>query len=519
MDMDKIKYESSKSRNKPRFEKLQYETVDSLLTKAGGWGPLQWRWLIFALLAIQGPNIYLYGLAYAELLPRLLCTSDGIEYHEWGMGLDQSSNDVGYEHQKEMCIDGNLISHEYWKIDYTSRRSLHNWMTHHELYCEPRFYIGLFGSMIFMGFACWGLLLKISDYLGRIFLIRIGAFVQLVIFIAFLFVNDYRYYYMLLLILGFLNAKQLWLYIYSNEISPEKHQILMSCLVCVFDSSVISIFSSLYFIFGGKYWNHLAVLAPILLTITFVFSFFVPESPKYLHAKGMYNELAKVIDESARLNKNTFSVHDNLVSLINQDATARSEDKEVNSANSSKSKSEYSIWEDLKQFATLKNLSISVCLYWSISFKYYMMSLYMKYIGGDVMMNILFTGICEIIANIFTYIMVNKFGLRVSFVICSFICIIFGFLLLFDMPGYLIGICVVCARFGVQAEFPMLHYYNNIGIFNPLFVPFLYLIGGFWAKMWTVLAPQVAEMPKPIPMMTYLIVSVIMLVSILFMRR
>ena len=70
------------------------------------------------------------------------------------MGLDQSSNDVGYEHQKEMCIDGNLISHEYWKIDYTSRRSLHNWMTHHELYCEPRFYIGLFGSMIFMGFAC-----------------------------------------------------------------------------------------------------------------------------------------------------------------------------------------------------------------------------------------------------------------------------------------------------------------------------------------------------------------------------
>ena len=137
----------------------------------------------------------------------------------------------------------------------------------------------------------------------------------------------------------------------------------MSCLVCVFDSSVISIFSSLYFIFGGKYWDHLAVLAPILLTITFVFSFFVPESPKYLHAKGMYNELAKVIDESARLNKNTFSVHDNLVSLINQDATARSEDKEVNSANSSKSKSEYSIWEDLKQFATLKNLSISVCLY------------------------------------------------------------------------------------------------------------------------------------------------------------
>ena len=143
----------------------------------------------------------------------------------------------------------------------------------------------------------------------------------------------------------------------------------------------------------------------------------------------------------------------------------------------------------------------------------------MKYIGGDVMMNILFTGICEIIANIFTYIMVNKFGLRVSFVICSFICIIFGFLLLFDMPGYLIGICVVCARFGVQAEFPMLHYYNNIGIFNPLFVPFLYLIGGFLAKMCTVLAPQVAEMPKPIPMMTYLIVSVIMLVSILFMRR
>ena len=70
---------------------------------------------------------------------------------------------------------GRLISEKYWKVDYTDKRSLHNWMTEHKLYCEPKFYIGLFGSMFFIGVALQGLVLKFSDYYGRLVLIRVVA--------------------------------------------------------------------------------------------------------------------------------------------------------------------------------------------------------------------------------------------------------------------------------------------------------------------------------------------------------
>ena len=89
------------------YDQLKDESVDSLLTKAGGWGPMQFKSFFFAMLAFQGVNFYIYNLAYFELLPRLLCTTDGLEYHEWGKQAGNLSHvDFKYAHQSEMWIDG-----------------------------------------------------------------------------------------------------------------------------------------------------------------------------------------------------------------------------------------------------------------------------------------------------------------------------------------------------------------------------------------------------------------------------
>ena len=68
--------------NESYYDLLKYESVDVLIDKAGGWGLLQTKSLFFAILAIQGINVYVYNLAYFELLPKLLCTNDGTEYHQ-----------------------------------------------------------------------------------------------------------------------------------------------------------------------------------------------------------------------------------------------------------------------------------------------------------------------------------------------------------------------------------------------------------------------------------------------------
>ena len=68
--------------DKSIYCQLKNESVDSLLIRAGGWGPLQFKSLFFSMLAVQGVNVYVYNFAYFELLPMLLCTTDGIEYHQ-----------------------------------------------------------------------------------------------------------------------------------------------------------------------------------------------------------------------------------------------------------------------------------------------------------------------------------------------------------------------------------------------------------------------------------------------------
>ena len=211
-----------------------------------------------------------------------------------------------------MCDQGRLIDEKYWKVDYTDRISLHNWMTEHKLYWESRFYIGLFGSMYFFGFAFHGLLLKLSDYFGRVMLIRVVAFIHIILTLLMYVVQDYDYYYVLYFLIGITAAKLICILIYANEISTEKYRILMSSLVCIFDNWFVTITSSIYFMLGGKNWRHLTIAAPVFWIIGVVCSFFAYESPKYLHARGKYNELINYINESARQNGKDFRIEQNI---------------------------------------------------------------------------------------------------------------------------------------------------------------------------------------------------------------
>ena len=160
-----------------------------------------------------------------------------------------------------------MISEEYWKVDYTDKRSLNNWMTEHKLYCEPKFYIGLFGSMLFIGMALQGFILKLSDYYGRLMFIRVVASIQVVLTLLMYVVHDHHYYYILLFLIGISFSKTYCIFIYINEISTQRYRMLVNCITCISDSSFILIISSLYFMLGGKNWRHLVISAPVLLAL------------------------------------------------------------------------------------------------------------------------------------------------------------------------------------------------------------------------------------------------------------
>ena len=157
-------------------------------------------------MAYQGPNFYAYNIASLELVPRLLCGTEGDVLHEWGTGshnvsfADEISYDTSYRTE---LWDGNKINTDvYFEVDYSDPKSFHNWMTDQELYCYSGFQIGLLGSMFFLGLALSGILLKMSDYIGRLNVVKIGQVIQILCCYSFYFSNNIYSYYITMLFLG-----------------------------------------------------------------------------------------------------------------------------------------------------------------------------------------------------------------------------------------------------------------------------------------------------------------------------
>lgn len=142
--------------------------------------------LIFVFFTYQGTNFFIYNLAYLELVPKLLCSTDGVNYHICGTDLDWTADksevsNYASVYKNELCTEHKIREDIYWKVDYSDKQSFHNWMTDESMYCESSIKIGLFGSFYFAGYAMSGIILKFSDHFGRLSVIRVGLVIQLLV--------------------------------------------------------------------------------------------------------------------------------------------------------------------------------------------------------------------------------------------------------------------------------------------------------------------------------------------------
>ena len=96
---------------------------------------------------------FLYGMSFLELMPKLLCTENGVEF-------ECDTDDI--------CEGTELKPGVEFRVDYSDSLSLHNWVQELDMYCYSDYQIGLFGSMYFFGYAISSLLIKFSDWLGRL---------------------------------------------------------------------------------------------------------------------------------------------------------------------------------------------------------------------------------------------------------------------------------------------------------------------------------------------------------------
>ena len=92
---------------------------------------------------------------------------------------------------------------------------------------------------------------------------------------------------------------------------------------------------------------------------------------------------------------------------------------------------QFSITKELKNKETLFNLIIVVVCFTFVSFDFYMIGFYMKYIGGNLYINVLMSIISDNLGNFGAFILQKVFGTKCSFVTMFILATIFGIPLIF----------------------------------------------------------------------------------------
>lgn len=126
------------------------------------------------------------------------------------------------------------------------------------------------------------------------------------------FYSNLYMYYALLFISGVAVAKNICVYIYMTEVVPEKYQILVGS-VCLSNDPVIALCTtSFYFLLGGKEWKTVFLPTLVFPIISLLWSFFIPESPRYLYAKKDFPALRKNLKTIAHWNGSSMDTDYNI---------------------------------------------------------------------------------------------------------------------------------------------------------------------------------------------------------------
>jgi MFS transporter, OCT family, solute carrier family 22 (organic cation transporter), member 4/5 len=135
------------------------------------------------------------------------------------------------------------------------------------------------------------------------------------------------------------------------------------------------------------------------------------------------------------------------------------------------------------------------------SFSYYMIIFYLKYLPGDIYNNSLSSSGTDLVASICGGALYSKLGIKKSFTFLWIISTVGGLVIIFLGANATVWmpIFVVITKFGISACF-IIVYVATVDVFPTLFSATALGFCNFFARVLTIVAPQVAEVEPPVPM-------------------
>lgn len=143
----------------------------------------------------------------------------------------------------------------------------------------------------------------------------------------------------------------------------------------------------------------------------------------------------------------------------------------------------------------------------------------MKYLPGNFFVNTLVSSTVDIPISIVAGVVYYKYGVRVTLPI-FYVISTFGAILLIMFGGLneaLDSVLVMLARCGVKVALDLC-YLANSTIFPAIFAGTAFGMCNIGGKLFTIIAPLLAEVEKPVPMIIFSIVSGVAVFAALMLR-
>ena len=144
-------------------------------------------------------------------------------------------------------------------------------------------------------------------------------------------------------------------------------------------------------------------------------------------------------------------------------------------------------------------------LAWSTgSFTYYMIGFYLKYVPGDLYTNVIVSSLSELISSFVSGIVANYIGTKKTMFFSFMMGAFFGTTLIFINVSdtSLILICVLLTKFGVSSAFNLC-FIITAEYFPPQYASTVFGACNIIARLTSILAPLIAEVPSPVPMLVF----------------
>jgi OCT family organic cation transporter-like MFS transporter 4/5 len=149
---------------------------------------------------------------------------------------------------------------------------------------------------------------------------------------------------------------------------------------------------------------------------------------------------------------------------------------------------------------------------------FFIMGFYIKYIHGNIFINIITTSIADALSSIFAGIIAEKIGAKNTLFLSFGLAGTFATLIIFAEHPVIILTSVFITRFGISSAFTLC-YIVTADYFPSIVSSQVFGICRVFAGFATSLSPMIAEMEAPVPMVVYIFTCMLSMASSLFLTK